>query len=176
MASRLYTDVKAHRVGDLLTVLVMESSSSTKEANSKTDKKTALSGNLSFFHPRMDNNPTAWTNVVIPAFSAEAARNFEGSGTMKNEETVTSTITVRVIEVLPNGNLLVEGKRFMNIQGETLTYLLSGTVRTTDITRDNTVKSTSIGDLNIQTLSQGTIARNQKKGLFTQIVDWVNPF
>lgn len=176
LAGRLYGDTKARRVGDLLTVEIVEETSSSREADTKTTKKTDLSGSLSFTRPNVDNQATAWTNVSLPSFSAEASRSFEGGGTMKNEEKITSTMTVRVMEVLPNGNLLVEGKRSLDVQGETSGYMLSGTVRPTDISRENIIPSTAIADLNIRYFSAGSLAKSQKKGLFNSLIDWVNPF
>jgi len=176
MASRLYDDTKCRRVGDLLTVMIIEDSSHSSEASHKTAKKSDISGSLSFSHPTMDNTSMPWTNVALPAFSAAATRNFEGGGSLQNQEQIKSTMTVRVMEVLPNGNLLVEGKRFFSMQGEETGYVLTGTVRPYDVTRDNTVKSTQIADLNIQALNSGSVAQSTKKGLFNSVIDWINPF
>lgn len=175
-ARRLYGDPKARAVGDLLTVLIVESSSSSKQAAMKTGKKTSTAGSFQFAHPRLDNNPTSWTNAYIPKWGVSADRSFEGGGESKNEEKITATLTVRVMEVLPNGNLMIEGKRSLHVMGEEMQYVLSGTVRPTDVSRENTVRSTAIADLSIQCLSDGPISSSQKKGLFDRVVDWVNPF
>lgn len=175
-AHRLYGDTKARSVGDLLTVQIVEASSSSRQADLQTEKKTSMRGSMSFFHPKVDNIRTPWTNAVVPEWSVGTERDYQGSGQMKNEDSITATITVRVTEVLPNGNLLVEGRRSLSIQGEDVGYVLTGTVRPFDITRDNIIKSTKIADLDIQYYGTGAIARNQQKGLFNRLWDWVNPF
>jgi len=176
LAGKLYSDTKARAVGDLLTVLIVESSSSTKEASSKTAKQTSTRGSLNIAHPKLDNAETAWTNATIPQWGASATRGFEGSGEMKNSESITATLTVRVIEVLPNGNLLIEGKRILQVMEEEVQYMLSGTVRPNDISRDNTVRSTHIGELSVQYVSAGSISKSQQKGIFDSLIDFVNPF
>lgn len=175
-ASRMYSDPKARHVGDLLTVLIVESASSSREASTKTGKKTSTSGQLSITHPNIDNAPSSWTNISIPKWGVDAQRGFEGGGEMKNEEKITTTISARVMEVLPNGNLLIEGKRSLTVMGEDMQYILTGTVRPSDVSRENTVRSTSIADLSVQYSSTGPITKSQKKGVFDTLVDFINPF
>lgn len=176
MARRLYSDPKARQIGDILTVFIIESSSSSKEASSKTAKKTSTKGSLSVFHPRLDNSPTSWTNASIPEWGIEASRGFDGSGEQKNSDQITATLSARVMEVLPNGNLLIEGKRTLAVQSEEMEYVLTGTVRPIDISRENTIYSTKIADLSIQYLSSGSVAKSQQKGVFDKVVDFINPF
>ncbi len=95
---------------------------------------------------------------------------------MKNEEKITTTISARVMEVLPNGNLLIEGKRSLTVMGEDMQYILTGTVRPSDVSRENTIRSTSIADLSVQYSSTGPITKSQKKGVFDTLVDFINPF
>ena len=95
---------------------------------------------------------------------------------MRNEEKITTTISARVMEVLPNGNLLIEGQRALSVMGEDMQYILTGTVRPNDISRDNTIRSTAIADLSVQYTSTGPITKTQKKGIFDTLVDFINPF
>ena len=176
LAGRLYADPKARRIGDLLTVLIVESSSSSREASTKTAKKTSTSGEFSFSHPNIDNAPSSWTNISLPKWGLDAQRGFEGGGEMRNEEKITTTISARVMEVLPNGNLLIEGQRALSVMGEDMQYILTGTVRPNDISRDNTIRSTAIADLSVQYTSTGPITKTQKKGIFDTLVDFINPF
>ena len=176
LASRMYSDPKARNVGDLLTVLIVESSSSSREASTKTGKKTSTSGQFNFSHPNIDDAPSSWTNIALPRWGLDAQRGFEGSGSIRNEEKITATISARVMEVLPNGNLLIEGKRALSVMGEDMQYILTGTLRPSDITRENTIHSTSIADLSVQYTSSGSITKSQKKGIFDTLVDFINPF
>ena len=95
---------------------------------------------------------------------------------MSNEDKLQGTISACVVEVLPNGNLLIEGKRRVVVQGESAQFILTGIVRPLDISRDNFVRSTAIADAAIQYLSDGSIAKNTQKGLIPSLWDWINPF
>lgn len=176
LATRLTADHKARNVGDLLTVAIVEELSAKRDAKQATDKSFDMGGSASVFHPRIDTRPEAWTNATVPAYSATANRKFSGSGSMENKDAVTGHITVRVTDVLPNGNLIVEGRRTMAVQGDSVTMILTGTVRVEDISADNVVQSTAVADAMIRYESTGTIADTQKKGMLTRLVDWINPF
>ena len=177
LLQRMYGDRKARRVGDLLTVVIAESMTSSKDASSTTDKSFNLNGALSFSAPLIDGIPSGnTTNFSLPSYSVGTTRNFQGKGSLENKDEINATIAVRVTEVLPNGNLLIEGKRQLRVQREKVEFFVSGTVRVSDISRENTVRSTDIADASIGYLSSGSIARNQHKGLFTRVWDWLNPF
>ncbi|MFH0881291.1 MAG: flagellar basal body L-ring protein FlgH [Lentisphaerota bacterium] len=176
-ATRLYSDKKARRVGDILTVLIVEESESSKDSSKTTDKKYKIGGSVSLGSPTVDNIPRAsWTNAAVPAWSVDTANSFEGKGGMGNKDTLSGSIAVRVMEVLPNGNLMIEGKRRLSVQKEDVEFILTGTVRPEDISRDNTIKSTFVADASIQYNSTGSLAKNQNKGLVASLWDWINPF
>lgn len=176
MASKLYGDNKARHVGDLLTIIITEETLASKDAKSSSSKKSSLSGSANFAHPVLDNRETPWTNATLPAYALETSRSFNGDGAIENKEKFTASITVRVIDVLPNGNLLVEGKRTLLIQDESMEVTLSGTVRTADIDRENTILSSNIADASIQYRSKGPLVSNQKRGIVTKLWNWINPF
>ena len=85
-------------------------------------------------------------------------------------------IAVKVIDVLPNRSLVVEGKRETSFSGEKQTIVLHGLVRAEDVASDNTVLSYNIADATIQIIGKGTVSSTQNKGWFTRIYDFVNPF
>ena len=176
LARSLYGDTTAKRVGDLLTVIIEETSAVSRDASSTTSKKNSLGGEVSFSHPSVDDVPTAWTNAVIPAWSLDTSSGFEGGGSVDNSDDFQSRITVSVIETLPNGTLMVHGKRSVVIDKDEVTVTLSGTVRPKDVGKDNTVSSSSIADASSRYETVGPLASTQKKGLFTRFLSWVNPF
>jgi flagellar L-ring protein precursor FlgH len=176
MASRLYSDRKARRVGDLLTVQIVEEASATKDAQQSMDKSYSFDGSASVGHPRIDNRPNAWTNFTVPSWGVDAQRSYSGKGSLANKDIVSGSITVKVIEVLPNGNLMIEGKRLLVVQEGTMEMILTGTVRVEDIGKDNVVKSTAVADAAIRYESTGSVASAQKKGLLASLIDWINPF
>jgi len=176
MATKIYGDKKARRVGDLVTVVISEANSATKDALDKSHNNSLFSGSVNFAHPVVDAQPTAWTNAGVPKWSVDTTRTFEGGGSLANKDTFTSKITARVTEVLPNGNLLIEGKRTVILQDENVDIILTGIIRPTDIASDNTIQSGSIADASIKYSSGGPIAKNQQRGLLTRVWEWVNPF
>jgi flagellar L-ring protein precursor FlgH len=176
MASRLCGDRLARRVGDLFSVVIEETSSAKLDAKQSADKSTDIGGSASFGHPNVDGRKTSWTNATLPAFSATASRKFNGQGSMENKGVLSGSVTVRVMDVLPGGQLLIEGKRTLVMQKETLTFTVMGTVRQEDIAADNSVQSSRVGDLTIRYESNGSVATAQKKGIFDRVIDWINPF
>lgn len=177
LACRLYGDKKAREVGDLLTVIIEEESEASKNAKSSSSKKTSKAGTMNFGNLSIDGvTPTPWTNIAVPAWSLDVNRSFDGGGSLENREKLASTMTVQVMEVLPNGNLLIEGRRSVVVQDETVIVTLTGTVRREDISKDNTIKSSSIADASIKYASSGPMTKNMKRGILTGLWNWINPF
>ncbi len=175
-ARRLYRDPKAFQVGDLLTILIDEQASASKNVKSSSERKSTIGGKASVTHPTLDSQPTPWTNALANSLSLDTSSGFSGSGSVENKDRVSASITARVLEVLPNGNLLIEGQRTVVVQDETLQMVLTGTARPADISRDNTVKSTCLADAVIRYTSNGPTVAAQKRGLLTRLWDWINPF
>jgi flagellar L-ring protein FlgH len=85
-------------------------------------------------------------------------------------------VAVRIVDVLPNGNLVVEGKRETSFSNEHQTIILRGVVRADDVASNNTVLSYNVADATIQIIGKGTVTDSQNKGWFTRILDKINPF
>ena len=176
LATRMTGDRLARHVGDLLSVVIEETSSAKLDAKQSTDKSTDIGGSASMGHPSVDGKGMTWTNASLPSFSATASRKFSGAGSMENKGVLSGSVSVRVTDVLPGGQLLIEGTRTLVMQKETLTFTVMGTVRQEDIGVDNSVQSSRVGDLTIRYESRGSIAATQKKGIFDKVIDWINPF
>lgn len=176
LATRLFGDRRAKRRGDLLTVTIEETSSAKIDAKQSTDKSFDINGSANATFPTLDNRPRPWTNATLPAFSATASRKFSGQGSMENKGTLSGFVTVRVRDIMPGGNLLIEGARTVIVQNESLTFTVMGIVRQEDVAADNTISSSRIGDLTIRYQSNGSIAKAQKPGLFVSLINWINPF
>lgn len=176
MAEQFYADRKASRIGDLVTVLIEEETEASKDAQNKSNRRTKLDGGLRLGHPTIDNRTTAWTNVVLPSYSLDAGGSFEGGGSLQNKDKFVTRITVTVTDLLPNGNLLVTGKRVVSLQNESVEIHLSGVIRPRDIAQDNTIPSAHVAEATIRYVSSGPIAQNQKRGILTRFIDWINPF
>jgi len=180
LAMRMYGDEKARRVGDLVTVLVAEQSSISKDAESRGGKSTSGSGSATVRHPYLvaqgAQRPTPWDEAGVPAWSWGMESEFTGGGSISSEDEFTSTLTARVTDVLPNGNLLLEGKRTVHLQDETVQMILTGTVRPRDIRSDNSVDSSRIADATIRYEPSGPLSREQQRGILTRLLNWLNPF
>ncbi len=109
----------------------------------------------------------------IPEMSTSQGDNFSSKGSINNTNKVTARITVKVIEVKPNGNLVISGTQNIKQNGESQTITLSGLVRPSDIQADNTVYSSSIADAKLNVAGNGPLASKQRQGILTQIWNWL---
>jgi len=177
LAMRMYSDRTAYKVGDILTVVIVEEAKSSKDSDKSTEKQVKLDGSVSLGSPLIDGVPRArWTNAVMPKWSLDTKKSYSGKGAMQNRDELSGKVGACVMEVLPNGNLIVEGRRTLVVQNERMEMVLTGIVRPEDIASDNTVKSTQVADASITYHSTGTIANNQSEGLFSRLLDWMNLF
>jgi flagellar L-ring protein precursor FlgH len=101
---------------------------------------------------------------------------FAGAGSTSRQENLNATITARVIDVLPNGNLLIEGRRNIKVNEEDQIIVLEGTIRSRDIAQDNTVNSIYVADARISYSGRGIISDRQSPGWLMNILDKIWPF
>ena len=175
MLGRLYADRTARQVGDLVTIQIEEQSSVQKDSTNDRDK--SLSGGMSFDLPGMTaNNRSLWNGIALPEWSVEASKAYAASGSKASSDAFSASITVYITEVLPNGNLLISGDRKVNIDGDIVQFTLTGTVRPSDIDRDNNVLSSRVANALITYKNIGDFSKDQRKGLVSRIVDWIIPF
>ena len=172
----MFSDKKAHAIGDVLTVLIQENNGATRNNSTSTAKKVSQDASVSSFLYGGGASGLLTRSGQYPALKYGSANTFDGSGSIANSETITARITVTVIDVLPNGNLLVEGRRLTAFSGEKQDAILRGTVRADDIASNNTILSYNIANATIQFVSKGTITDNTRKGWFTTIWDKLSPF
>lgn len=176
-ASRsMMADKRAAQVGDILTIVVQENNSASKDQNTRTAKETGINAAIETFLYSPEASGLLTHNGKMPAIKLNAKQNFEGGGRISNQERITARIAVRVVDVLPNGNLVIEGTRQTAFSGETQDAILRGVVRTEDIAANNTVFSYNVADATIKYVSKGTVSDNQRKGWFTRVWEKVTPF
>ncbi|WP_299183735.1 flagellar basal body L-ring protein FlgH [uncultured Neptuniibacter sp.] len=161
----LYGDGRAHRVGDILTITLQESTSSQKSAKTEIDKEgsTSLQQATAFGEP-----VTAFGKPVsfsLPSSTTE----FDGEGKSDMSNSLTGNITVTVHDVLPNGTLLVKGEKWLTLNQGDEYIRISGMVRPQDISSDNTVVSTKLADARIA--YSGTGAVND-----SNVMGWMSRF
>ena len=173
-------DKKARFIGDILNVRVQESNAAKRAGKTSTERKSDVDASISnlFF---TTTNPTNDSQLfhhkgAFPAMKFANSTKHEGSGSIDNSDSLTTRFAVRVVDVMPNRNLLVEGIRQSAYGGETQTIILRGTVRAFDIASDNSVFSYQIADMNIRYLSSGVVSGAQNKGWLMKFWDKISPF
>ncbi len=172
-AMLLHEDLKARRVGDMLTVLLQEQTDAQKTSATDTTKTTATSiSNPLLF----GKNPTR-NGLAVLGNQLDSDHSFSGKGDTSQSNSLTGSITVVVVDVLANGNLVVQGEKWLNInEGEDFVRL-RGIVRPLDINPDNTISSTRVANADIQYGGTGTLSSANKKGWLARFFssDWM-PF
>ena len=168
----LYADDVAHQIGDILTIKITEDSKvdnkAKRDLKKETDRSNTFNGELGIDH----------VLPSIPGFTmtAESGNELKSKADYKDERSFEDLITVVVIDVLPNHNLVIMGTRSRNIAGDIQTIEVSGIVRPSDIAFDNTVKSEQVADFRIVTKNTGVAAPYTRPGWLGRIFDIIWPF
>ncbi len=173
----LFDDQKARRVGDIVTIRVVESSKATNKASTNTARSSSIDASIDAFFNMEKRFPA--DQPFFNPFSKVAggvASDFQGDGTTKRSGDLTATLTALVTEVLPNGNLVLCGSREVLINNENQIIRLTGVIRPRDISADNEVLSTYIADARISYSGSGVVNDRQKPGWLTNLVMTVWPF
>ena len=172
----LVADKRAVHVGDILTIIVQENTTTAKDNSTKTSKQAGVDASISSFLYSPTASGLLTKKGQLPALRYQAKNDFNGGGAINNTERIVARIAVRIIDVLPNRNLVIEGTRETAFSGEQQTAILRGTVRPEDIAANNTIFSYNVADATIKFVSKGTISDNQRKGWFTKIWEKLTPF
>ena len=162
----LFADFRAHAPGDLLTILVVESASGENTSATRT-KKNSSAG--------FEGGPGFGALDFIPLVKLEGKVDSEhaGDGSTRQTGEVEAKITARVITVRPNGDLEIEGTRLLTVNGEKQEIRLTGVVRPRDITHDNTVLSTFVGEARVEYAGKGPVTNGTRAGFWKRLFDWV---
>lgn len=155
----MVADRHANKVGDILTIIVAESASSSNQASTDVSKKNDLSTKPGI-GPLLQN---------LPAIGFSGSEGSSASGSTSRTSNFVTKMTVTVTKVLPNGNLEVQGTRDVQTNKEVQKITLVGTVRQDDIASDNTILSTYVADAKIVHIGNGPIGSRMKEGLISKI-------
>ncbi len=174
-----FQDLRAHQVGDLITVNIVESSKANKKAATKTGRTSTIDAGISNvlgWEGKIGELgfPTGFNNEAM--FKASMENDFAGSGETSRNESMSASITARVVEVAPNGNLFIRGSRKVKVNNEAQYITLTGLVRPADISPDNTVLSSYIAEAAIEYTGSGPVSDKQRPGWLMRAVDFVWPF
>lgn len=155
----LFDDRKAHFVGDVITVTLSERTVSRKSSGVTTGKKSGVNFNAG---PLLGANPTIKGKELTTTM--EQDRTFDGSADADQSNSLQGNITVTVAEILPNGNLIVRGEKWITLNRGDEFIRISGIVRPEDIAPDNTIVSTRLANAKISYSGTGELAATQKMG------------
>ncbi|MEM6817631.1 MAG: flagellar basal body L-ring protein FlgH [Pseudomonadota bacterium] len=157
---RLFEDLRAHRVGDIITIRLNENTTASKSSSTATSK----SGDADIATPNIlgqdvtrDGNP-----ILSAALSSET--EFSGEGSSAQSNSLDGDITVTVVQRLPNGNLMIRGEKWVTLNQGDEFIRLSGIIRPADIAPDNSVASSRVADARITYSSKGVLAAANKMG------------
>ena len=170
----LYSDHKAFKVGDIVTVLVVESTSGSQSASLNTNKSQNLAAGMG-----MSQWGGGITNIFptnIPAWGAGAQESQNGGGKSLRAGSLMAKISARVEKVLSNGNLVIKGTKIVQINDDKQNLIINGTIRPEDINSDNTIASTYVADAQILYEGNGPIGEKTSPGIITRILDWLGIF
>ena len=174
----IFADMKGRTVGDIVTVLIVENAKASKEATTETDRKSTMSAGidnlmgLEKYIGQIGNDAINNASLI----KAAAENDFEGGGKTERNESLTATLTTQIIQVLPNGNLRIEGTKTVTVNSEMQIVKLTGIIRSSDVTPRNTVDSKNILNARIAYVGKGVLSDKQQQGWLVRGLDTVWPF
>lgn len=173
----LFSDQRAKRVGDTIIVDIVENTSSKMDANTDVTRESTLEAKIPYSAGFLDalkdsNSRFDPANLMI----SSTKNDFKGKGSSDRKGQITASIGSSVVNVLPNGNVVIQGTREMTVNNETQYINVSGVVRPEDIGSDNHVKSTYLADSKIVYSGSGVLADKQRPGWLARIFDKIWPF
>ena len=175
----LVSDNKAFRPGDIITVIVQEDQAIAHSVANSLSKSTSTNAQIEALNvPHLSSGLVSpvFKGATMPQVQYSSARTLDGKGSYSLQGSMQTQMTAVVMEVLPNGNLVIEGSRLTKSVQEKVTMRISGIVRPEDISNTNTVLSTCLAEGKIVIESSGPIANANKYGWFEKFVDHIWPF
>ena len=172
----LFSDPRASGIGDLITVLVDESTSLTSSQQTSREKSSNIANEVKQFLFSPVASKFGTKKGELPKTEISTSSGSEGGGLVTNRQTLRSRASVIVVDVLPNGNFIIEGVRAVSFSGQQYYGKLRGIVRPYDVSRTNTILSSSIADARIEYVSQGSLSNAEKEGWLSRTLNKINPF
>lgn len=160
-AKMLFQDKKALRIGDIITVVLSENTSATKNADTELSKDTAVSTTAPTF---FGNTPTADGGTTPYGVAITSGNSFKAETDSKQSNLLNGTITVTVQKVYSNGNLAIKGEKWISLNQGSEFIRVSGLIRPEDIDKDNQVVSTKVANARIYYGGRGVLAETNEEG------------
>lgn len=172
-------DKMRFEVGDLVTVLVRETVDAQTDSDLETEKESTIEATsaaaanafLTGGDGLFDFKPGE-----LPNWSIEAENEFEAEGSTVRRNRLTTTVSCLVTKVFPNGNIQLEGRKQITVNREDSFLVVNGIARARDVTAENVVNSNQLANAVFQLKGEGPLWNNQRRGIFTRLLDWISPF
>lgn len=162
----LFSDVKASEIGDIITVKIYEDAKATSANQTKGEKSSDFD---------VSGGPGVGSLDFIPLFGASSKQssNYDGKGSQSRSNNLKASMTVRVVAIRPNGDLVVEGSRVIGINSDKEILTLTGIIRPQDINSDNTVDSYNLADAQISYQGKGPASAAGNPGILSRFLNWI---
>ena len=175
-SASVYSDIQARQVGDIVTVLVSENQKTSNKNDHTRDKEMKTGGSIDGTNTPAAGNKDDdhfWFRLArhIPLFGAEIKGKTElaRKNNTKNESLLSLAIAAQVVNVLPNGNLVVHGRKSLVVSNDRIVLQVSGIIRPYDIAKDNTIKSSQLADAHISYTPEFTVNAKKRRSLTDRI-------
>ncbi len=167
----LFSDPRAQDVNDVVTIRVLESTQASAAADSVNSKETTADASYGSFFGA-EKKIRELPNLI----SGKTTNTFQGSGSTTRNTTLSTSMTARVIDILPNGYLVIEGVREIRLNNENQTLFLTGVVRPTDINRNNVVLSSAVAQMTVRLQGRGVVSQHVNPGWLYKLLNSIMPF
>lgn len=178
--SSLFEDSRARRLNDLVTIKVVEVITGSGKADTNAKRTSTMDAGLDeFFGVPLDlnfKNLYGKGKTFAPRVKGSMENDFQGEGETTRESKLLGTITAKVVEVMPNGNLLLESRKDITINNEKQILVFKGMARPDDISVDNTIISDKVADAQVFYVGDGVVQDKQSQGWLVRLLDKVWPF
>jgi flagellar L-ring protein precursor FlgH len=170
-----FKDQRANRIGDILTVKVNITDKAIIDNETERSRTSSMDSNIEFFFAK-PKVPILNTPAPTPVFTSDSETTTKGQGSVNRSEALQTNVAAVVTQVLPNGNLVIEGRQEIRVNFEIRELIVAGIVRPEDIESDNTIDSTKIAQARIAYGGRGQITQVQQPPYGQQVLDILLPF
>ena len=170
----LYEDLRARRLNDIVTILISETTNASKKATTNNSSNSSVNDSITNLMGLPANQML--TKNLQAGIQGNGNTAFAGEGDTASATTFTDTISAKVIEVLPNGNLVLESRKERIINNDKEIIVIRGIIRPEDISPTNTISSAQVADARIYLVGDGVLADKQSQGWLVKVLDQVWPF
>ena len=169
-----WSDVTAHTIGDIITVRIAINSSAEGTATTDLSRDSNVQAALDSLMGRQTSMPGYGADPKNPGqlFKSSYTSNFKGDGDTRRSGKIEADVSAVVMQVFPNGNMVIHGSQSTLINNENSVLTVDGMVRPKDVSSDNVVLSDRIANAHIQVTGRGALSDKQRPGFFMRMLDW----